>query len=211
MVKTSNFDVCVVGGAGHVGAPLAVLLAETGLRVLVQDLNEETMAKLAAGTMPFLEEGGDELLRRVLPTGRLGFSSNPADIKGIPYVVITIGTPVDEFQNPEIRRVTDCIDDLLPHLSDEQTLILRSTVFPGVTDYLHRHLEKRGRRPRIAFCPERVVQGYAIREMRELPQIVSGTTPAAEDAAAELFSRFAPKIVRMIVMEAEFAKLFANA
>jgi UDP-N-acetyl-D-mannosaminuronic acid dehydrogenase len=209
--SSPKYDACVVGGAGHVGAPLAILLAETGLRVLIQDLNEGTMAKLEAGEMPFLEEGGEEGLRRVLKAKKLGFSASAADIKDIPFVIITIGTPVDEFQNPEVRRVTDCIDALLPHLSDSQTLVLRSTVFPGVTDYLHRYLEQRGKHCKVAFCPERVVQGFAIREMRELPQIVSGTTKEAEDSAAELFSRFAPKIVRMVVMEAEFAKLFANA
>jgi UDP-N-acetyl-D-mannosaminuronic acid dehydrogenase len=212
-VKPSSpkYDACVVGGAGHVGAPLAILLAETGLRVLIQDLNEGTMEKLEAGEMPFLEEGGEEALKRVLKAKRLGFSASPADIKDIPFVIITIGTPVDEFQNPEVGRVTDCVDALLPYLSDSQTLVLRSTVFPGVTDYLHRYLEQRGHHCKVAFCPERVVQGFAIREMRELPQIVSGTTKDAEDSAAELFSRFAPKIVRMVVMEAEFAKLFANA
>ena len=169
------------------------------------------MAMLESGEMPFLEEGGEEALKRVLKSRTLGFSSSPADIKDIPFVIITIGTPVDEFQNPEVRRVTDCIDALLPYLSDSQTLVLRSTVFPGVTDYLHRYLTQRGKHCKVAFCPERVVQGYAIREMKELPQIVSGTTKEAEDGAAELFGRFAPKIVRMVVMEAEFAKLFANA
>lgn len=211
MTKKSSYQACVVGGAGHVGAPLAILLAESGLRVLIQDLNKATMALLSAGELPFIEEGGEESLRSVLSQGRLGFSSDPADIAGIPHVIVTIGTPVDEFHNPQVSAVTSCVDALLPHLSDDQTLILRSTVFPGVTNYLHRHLEQRGKRPRIAFCPERVVQGYAIREMRELPQIVSGTTPAAEDSAAALFSRFAPQIVRMVVMEAEFAKLFSNA
>ena len=208
---TRNYDVCVVGGAGHVGAPLAILLAETGLRVLIQDVNERTMAQLESGEMPFLEEGGEEALKRVLAAKMLGFSASPESIKDVPYIVITIGTPVDEFQNPEVRCVTDCIDKLLPYISDSQTLVLRSTVFPGVTDYLHRYLEQRGKHCKVAFCPERVVQGYAIREMKELPQIVSGTSKDAEDNAAELFSRFAPKIVRMVVMEAEFAKLFANA
>src|SRR5438874_2319625 len=151
-----TYDVCVVGGAGHVGAPLAILLADTGLRVLVQDVNPDTMAQLQAGTMPFLEEGGEESLRAVLGRGLLGFSDDPADVKGIPHIVITIGTPVDEFQNPEVRHITDCIGALLPYLSDDQTLILRSTVFPGVTDFLHRYLEQRGRHPKVAFCPERV-------------------------------------------------------
>jgi UDP-N-acetyl-D-mannosaminuronic acid dehydrogenase len=63
----------------------------------------------------------------------------------------------------------------------------------------------------VAFCPERVVQGYGLKELRELPQIVSGTTPQAEQEAAKLFERIAPEVVVLKPLEAEFAKLFANA
>jgi len=126
-------------------------------------------------------------------------------------VVLTVGTPIDEFHNPVLRAITDCIDTLLPYISDNQTILLRSTVFPGVTSFLQRYLESRGKRPKVAFCPERIVQGHAVKEMTTLPQIVSGTTPEAEAEAAQLFSRIAPKIVRMQPMEAEFAKLFCNA
>ena len=211
MKTSSRYDACVVGGAGHVGAPLAILLAKTGLRVLIHDVNRRAMDRIAEGELPFMERGGTELLQQALESGLLSFSTDPADVANIHHVVVTIGTPVDEFQNPELRAVTRCVDALIPFLTDDQTLILRSTVFPGVTEFLGRYLEARGRRPRIAFCPERVVQGLAIEEMQALPQIVSGLTPEAEDSGAELFSRFAPKIVRMVVMEAEFAKLFANA
>jgi UDP-N-acetyl-D-mannosaminuronic acid dehydrogenase len=146
-----------------------------------------------------------------LAEGKLGFSNNVADIRGIPYVILTIGTPVDEFHNPVLRVLTDCMDTLLPHLSDDQTIILRSTVFPGATDFLDGYLKSRGRKTLIAFCPERVVQGKAIREIQSLVQMISGTTPAAEDSAARLFSQVAHKVVRLKPMEAEFAKLFCNA
>jgi UDP-N-acetyl-D-mannosaminuronic acid dehydrogenase len=63
----------------------------------------------------------------------------------------------------------------------------------------------------MAFCPERVVQGHSLNELQQLPQIVSGVTPEAEEAAARLFSTIAPSIVRMKPKEAEFAKLFSNA
>jgi UDP-N-acetyl-D-mannosaminuronic acid dehydrogenase len=107
--------------------------------------------------------------------------------------------------------VTDCVDQLIPHLSDDQTLILRSTVFPGVTELVDEHLRARGKHAKVAFCPERVVQGQATRELQSLPQIISGMTPEAEEVAADIFSRFAPKVVRMVPKEAEFAKLFSNA
>ena len=89
--------------------------------------------------------------------------------------------------------------------------MLRSTVSPGTTDGLHDHLRANGKNPKVAFCPERVVQGQAIEEIRSLAQIVSGTTPEAEREAAALFERVSPRIVRLAPVEAELAKLFGNA
>ncbi|HRC55020.1 MAG: nucleotide sugar dehydrogenase [Myxococcales bacterium] len=211
MGKSAAHDVCIVGGAGHVGAPLALVFAKHGYRTLIYDLNATALDTLAQGRMPFLEEGGEELLREVLPTGRLSMTSKVSDLANVPLIVLTIGTPIDEFHNPMLRVVFDCLDGLLPYLDDSQTLILRSTVFPGVTEHVQRYLEQRGKKTMVAFCPERVVQGHSLRELQTLPQIVSGTSPAAEDIAAKLFSSIAPKIVRMLTKEAEFAKLFSNA
>jgi UDP-N-acetyl-D-mannosaminuronic acid dehydrogenase len=207
----STYDVCVIGGAGHVGAPLAVVMATKGLRTLVYDLDPAAMATLAKGTFPFLEEGGEPELAKALASGNLSFTTEISKLRGIPDLIVTIGTPIDEFHNPMLRVVRQCIDDLLPYLSDEQTIILRSTVFPGVTEYVHDYLRSQGRQTKVAFCPERVVQGEAIKELQSLPQIVSGTTPEAEEEAARLFSKIAQKIVRMVPKEAEFAKLFSNA
>lgn len=208
---SAKYDVCVIGGAGHVGAPLAVVMATRGLRTLVYDLDPVAMATLAKGTFPFLEEGGEPELAKALASGNLSFTGDISALRGIPDLIVTIGTPIDEFHNPMLRVVRQCIDDLMPYLSDDQTIILRSTVFPGVTEYVHEYLRSNGRRTRVAFCPERVVQGQAIKELQSLPQIVSGTTPEAEDEAARLFARVAQKIVRMVPKEAEFAKLFSNA
>jgi UDP-N-acetyl-D-mannosaminuronic acid dehydrogenase len=204
-------DVCIVGGAGHVGAPLAILLATKGLRTLIYDVNVRTMELLASGRMPFFEEGATPLLEQALADERLSFTSQAAGAAGVPIVIVTIGTPIDEFHNPMLSVVQRCIDDLLPHLSDGQTIILRSTIFPGVTDWVHRYLKTRGKRINVAFCPERVVQGFSIRELQTLPQIVSGTSTQAEDIAGKLFSMIAPKVVKMIPKEAEFAKLISNA
>jgi UDP-N-acetyl-D-mannosaminuronic acid dehydrogenase len=207
----SRFDVAVVGGAGHVGAPLAMVLASKGQRTLAYDINRATLAQLERGEMPFLEAGGPELLAKVLGSGRLTFSSDPTDLADTPIVILTIGTPIDEFHNPKVDIVTRCVDQLLPHLSVEQTIILRSTVSPGVTDYVGRYLAQHGKPLGVAFAPERVVQGFAIQEMQDLAQIVSGTTPEAEEVAARLFGMIAPTIVRMRPKEAEFAKLITNA
>jgi UDP-N-acetyl-D-mannosaminuronic acid dehydrogenase len=206
-----NADVTVVGGAGHVGIPLVLALAESGLRVNVNDLSRRTLDILAAGRLPFMEDGAEPVLARALADKRLVFTDKPRDVSIRGPVIITIGTPVDEFFNPVRKVVQDCIDSLLPRLVDGQLIILRSTVFPGTTDWLASYLDEQGRRLKVAFCPERVVQGNGLAELRGMPQIVSGKTEEAADEAAALFERIAPEIVRLSPMEAEFAKLFANA
>jgi UDP-N-acetyl-D-mannosaminuronic acid dehydrogenase len=204
-------DITVVGGAGHVGIPLVLALAEVGFRVNVNDTNRVSIDMLQAGCLPFIEHGAEAVLKQALLDRRLAFTRSPEGVsKGGP-VIITIGTPIDEFLNPVRKVVQDCIDDVLPFLSDGQLVVLRSTVFPGTTDWLASYLQSKGRDLLVAFSPERIVQGAGLIELRELPQIVSGTTPEAERAVAELFGRITAEVVVLSPIEAEFAKLFTNS
>jgi UDP-N-acetyl-D-mannosaminuronic acid dehydrogenase len=157
-----NADVTVVGGAGHVGIPLVLALANAGARVNVNDINQDTLDILKSGRLPYIEYDAAELLAKALAEQRLVFTNSPSQISRKSTVIVTIGTPVDEFLNPVRRVVQNCIDSILPHVDDGQLLILRSTVFPGTTDWLHTYLESKGRNLKLAFCPERVVQGYGI-------------------------------------------------
>lgn len=206
-----NADVTVVGGAGHVGIPLVLALAEAGLRINVNDLNLETLNALQSGRLPFIEEGAEDALGRALAAKRLVFTSSPDLISTSGPAIVTIGTPVDEFLNPVRKVVQECIDWMLPTLRDGQLLVLRSTVFPGTTDWLNNYLAAKGRKLKVAFCPERVVQGFGLKELRAMPQIISGCTAEAEREAAALFERITPEVVTVKPMEAEFAKLFCNA
>jgi UDP-N-acetyl-D-mannosaminuronic acid dehydrogenase len=209
--KARSADITVVGGAGHVGIPLVLAFTEAGLTVNVNDLNEAALMTLRSGKLPFIEHGAAPLLARALGGNKLLFTSAPDAIGRRGPVIITIGTPVDEFLNPVQSEVQRCVDALLPHVSDEQLLILRSTVYPGTTDWLQDHLRRLGRKNGVAFCPERVVQGYGIKELREMPQIVSATSHDAEKEAIEIFRLIAPELVVVKPIEAEFAKLFNNA
>ena len=204
-------DLTVVGGAGHVGIPLVLSFAAKGLTVNVNDLNLDSLAALKSGRLPFIEYGAEELLKDALRDDRLIFTSTPAGISASGPIIVTIGTPVDEFLNPERHVILKCIDDLLPHLDDGQLLILRSTLYPGTTDSVLAHLKRKQRDLKVAFCPERIVQGYGIEELDRMPQIVSGTTPEATEEATALFRTIAPEIVQLEPIEAEFAKLFGNA
>ena len=206
-----DVDVCVVGGAGHVGAPLAVVLATRGFRTLIYDTNPAAVRAILSGHFPYVETGGDVRLAEALASGRIEGTSDPAGVARAGVVILTIGTPVDEFQNPVWDAVSNCVEGLLPHLGGASLLVLRSTVAPGTTDRLQGFLAARGLSLPVAFCPERVVQGEAIDEIQHMPQIISGTSREAEARAAELFGRIASSLVCMRPLEAEFAKLFCNA
>ncbi len=204
-------DICVVGGAGHVGLPLSIIFATKGQRVLIYDLDQKAIDVIRSGQMPFMELGAEPLLRDVLSKGLLTFTTRAEDVAGAATVVITIGTPVDEFLTPSLRVITRCFDDLLPFLSEEQLIVIRSTVYPGVTDSMAKYVHSKGKRLKFAFCPERIVEGHAVEELQTLPQIVSGTTVQAEEDAAKLFRLIAPEVVRMSPIEAELVKVFSNA
>lgn len=208
---SSTHQLCVVGGAGRVGLGLSLVFASKGQRVLIYDIDETVLGKIGRGELPFFERDAQPLLQKALDSGTLELSSRSESVRGIPNVIVIIGTPIDKFHNPDLSAFVRCFDQMRSSLSDDQLIILRSTVYPGVTKWLQGYLAQHGLKPSIAFCPERIVEGHAVRELQTLPQIVSGLTPEAEERAAALFLRIAPSTVRMQPMEAEFAKLFANA
>lgn len=193
------------------GLPLAIVFASMGKRVLIHDINTKALEMISRGIMPFLEQGAEALLREVLSQGCLSVSSDCSEVAGVPTLIVTLETPVDELLNPKMKEMIQAFDSFIPILSDDQLVILRSTVYPGTTAWLDRYLRLKGKYPKVAFCPERITQGHAIDELKGLPQIVSGTSQEAEDRAAEIFSQIAPEIIRLSPMEAELAKLFCNA
>ena len=194
-MPASAYDICVVGGAGHVGAPLAVVLACCGFRTLIYDLNHAAVRSLLAGGFPFVEEGGEAALHEALASGRLSGSSSREDVAQAETLVLTIGTPIDEFQNPGWQAVNSCVAELITHLRKTKLIVLRSTVSPGTTDRLQHYVRSKGLEVLVAFCPERVVQGRAIDEIQRMPQIISGTSPEAEQRAAVIFGRLATNLV----------------
>ncbi|WP_406694872.1 nucleotide sugar dehydrogenase [Singulisphaera sp. Ch08] len=205
-----RYDVCVVGGCGHVGLPLALSFAREGLSVSVYDIDEEAIATVRAGRMPFMEAGAGAILRDVI--GRsLEVANDPGMVAASRHIIVIIGTPVDEHLNPTFHAMRRFFVSLLPHLKDGQCLILRSTVFPGATAKVRELVEASGRDVRVAFCPERVAEGHAIEEFATLPQIVAGCDDEAFAMAAELFGRISRSIVRLEPVEAELSKIFTNA
>jgi UDP-N-acetyl-D-mannosaminuronic acid dehydrogenase len=196
--------VVIVGGGGHIGLPLALVLTNIGHFVTALDVNEQAVETINSGTMPFMEEGAETLLKQVLKTSRFVATTDMQVLADAEIIIICIGTPVDEHLSPVPRVFTQLLDSMKPWLNSSQLLILRSTVYPGSTKLAGAHLSDF--KLDIAFCPERILQGKAIEELGTLPNIISGLTESAIKRAEEFFSDLGP-VVLASVEEAEFAKL----
>ena len=203
-------DYCVVGGCGHVGLPLAMAFARTGISTVSFDIDPAAVEAVNAGRMPFEEPEAPEILAEILGARSFRASTDPAVVRAASVVIVVVGTPVDEHLNPDTQAVPDAVTALGPHLRDGQLLVLRSTVFPGVTRLVEERIARLGLAIDVAFCPERIAEGKAFTELYSLPQIVSGRTPSAVARATEVFSRLTSSIVETTPEEAELAKLFTN-
>ncbi len=202
--------ITIVGGCGHVGLPLGLAFAKKGFSVFLLDVNPEAVAKVNQGIMPFKEEGAQETLEQHMGKN-LNATSDPQCLAESNSVIFVTGTPIDEYHHPRIQDVVQVIQSYLPLLKPEHLIILRSTVYPGVVSVIDDLLSSKWSGRKLAFCPERIIQGKGLQEIAALPQIVSATTPQAVQEAAALFSHIAPKIIHLEPKEAELAKLMANA
>jgi len=153
------YDVCIIGGCGHVGLPLGLALADRGQRVVLYDINEATVDKVNHKIMPFLEEGAPEILTRAVDARRLVATTDITVISKAHVLVLVIGTPVDGHLNPRLHDVMDTIKKMIPHMDDTQLLVLRSTLYPGVTEKIRDYLRSRGKGNDVVFCPERTAEG----------------------------------------------------
>jgi UDP-N-acetyl-D-mannosaminuronic acid dehydrogenase len=137
--------------------------------------------------MLFSEPGAGPLLEKPVAAGRLKASTDPAIVATAEHVIVVIGPPVDEHLNPDQAAITKALSGCAGYLRDGQILILRSTVYPGVTALVEKMAAGLGVEKDVAFCPERIAEGNAMTELFELPQIVSSRTPNGVERASRLF------------------------
>ncbi|MBJ79721.1 MAG: nucleotide sugar dehydrogenase [Myxococcales bacterium] len=199
-----------MGGCGHVGLPLGLALANAGQKVIAFDINAEKVESTNQGRMPFRDQGADELLKEVLAQERFLCTTERECLKDVEVIISVTGTPVDEHLNPRLDDIQQALLSCAEMFNSKQLLVLRSTIYPGTTKHIEEELQRRGLAMDVAFCPERVAEGYALEEIRSLPQIVSGCSRQAEDRAAKLFALLTQDIVRLDPLSAELAKLFTN-
>jgi UDP-N-acetyl-D-mannosaminuronic acid dehydrogenase len=203
-------DVAIIGGCGHVGLPLGIALASRGLRVTLVDISQAAVDTVNLGRLPFREPGAQTLLKEATASGALRATCDESAVARAETVIVVIGTPVDEHLNPDLRSIVKAIRVALPFFRDGQLVVLRSTVYPGVTRQIERLFAEADVNVDVAYCPERIAEGHAMVELFSLPQIVSARTDSARAKAGKLFGTLTGSIVDLEPEEAELAKLFTN-
>ena len=209
-------SVSIIGACGHIGLPLALVLADAGFEVTGIDLDANRIEEIMSGHMPYVEEGAEELLARLLPTGRLRFSTDHSSVNKSDVLMIIIGTPIDDNLNARIDPLLDLLRQLKGLLRPGQLVVLRSTVSPGTTELFKAELEdgtdlKEGKDITLVFAPERVLQTKAITEIADLPQLIGAFSDEGFETASRFFRKFVKShLLKLSPVEAELGKLMTN-
>src|SRR5438093_3506402 len=202
-------------GLGRIGLPLALSFADRGLEVVGVEREPRVLELVGEGRMPFSETGTQELLERVLPTGRLRLTQRIQDAAEADHVVLTLGTPTHVHVEIDVSQIRGAIDGLLPLFHQGQTIILRSTVAPGTTEWVAGYIEQRrgfavGEDVFVAHVPERIAVNHFLEEIATLPCIVGGVGAGSGESAARLVAVFGTEIVHTTPGEAELANSWTN-
>jgi UDP-N-acetyl-D-mannosaminuronic acid dehydrogenase len=204
-----------VVGLGRVGLPLALSFAGRGLDVIGIEREEAVLASLDAGQMPFRETGTQELLDEVLAEGRFERTRIVQEAARADHIVLTLHTPSYSHIEIDISQIRGVIDDLLPVLREGHSIILRSTVAPGTTEWVAGYVEQRrgfkvGEELFVSHVPERIAENHFLEEIATLPCIIGGVGDGSGPRAAELFEVFGTEIVQTTPVQAELAKIWTN-
>lgn len=208
-------DIGVIGGAGHVGLPLGIILADAGFEVSLIDKDEEKLARISNGVLPYREPGGEELLTDAIEAGTLETTTEIEQIRDCDAIFVVIGTPIDEHHNPQMDRLLSLVDELVGYLSPGQLLSFRSTLYPGTTRIVQDRIEDAGfeigEEIYLSFAPERIAQHRAFQEVVSLPQLIGAFDNESYERTKDLFDTFLESnCYRLNPTEAELGKLFTN-
>ena len=199
-------DIAIIGGAGHIGLPLGLLLANKKKKVILYDKNKINLNLIEKSKLPFMEKNGLKLLKknkkRIFPT------SNKKLLENAKIIIICIGTPVKNSK-PDLKFFFKVFREIKPFLNPKKLLIVRSSIYPGSIYKIQKYLGKKYKN--ISYCPERVVQGESISELPKLPQIISGLSPLSINHSKNIFDLICKKTIVTSILEAELIKLFSNS
>lgn len=199
-----------VVGLGFVGLTLAVFLSRK-TAVLGVESSEHKRDLVSSGVSPFFEPHLNDELSQALQSSRLRVSAKPERSPSPTVFFLTVGTPIDKGQ-VDLGYLTGVVEEVAAVAKDEDLVIVRSTVSIGTTrNLVWRKLTSLGLKTRVAMAPERTIEGTALAELQDLPQIVGGMDREATELARDFFNSHGVKTVVVETPEAaELVKLAAN-
>lgn len=188
-------------GLGYVGLPVACMFAEAGFQVTGVEIRAERVARINAGESPIEgeEPGLAELLARVVASGRLRSTTDYEELRACDVVLIDVETPVDEDHVPRYGALRAACRALGPVLKPGALVVVESTIAPGTIDRVVRPLleETSGKRSGVDFfvgaCPERVMPGKLLSNLRSLSRVCGGETPEVAAAMIALYRTIIPQ------------------
>ena len=208
-MKINKQEISIIGGAGHVGFPLGIAFASKKFKVNLIDKNKIFLDKIKKGIPPFLEKGAKKVLKKTLFKKKIFVSNNYESIKTSKFIIICIGTPINQNLKPRVKEFLSFFYFLKKIVNKSQIIIIRSSIFPGVFNKVSKILDKKNKN--IVYCPERIVQGNSLEELPKLPQILAGKNNFSINEVKKLFAKITKTIITTTVLEAELIKLFSNA
>jgi UDPglucose 6-dehydrogenase len=211
-------------GTGYLGATHAACMAQIGHDVLGVDIDPGKVAKLQSGEVPFFEPGIEDIVRDNLASGRLRFTDSYVEAANFANVFfLTVGTPqIDTGLGANLSYLDAAIDTLAPHLNRPALIVGKSTVPVGTAERLARRMRSiapAGDHLALAWNPEFLREGFAVRDTLHPDRIVVGVERPCEKRAAETLAELyrplssdddIPFLVTSLAT-AELAKVAANA
>ena len=208
--------VFVVVGLGRVGLPLSSVLANSGFNVIGIDVDENKLESVRNSKCPFFDPPLQESLEKSIGSGRLTVSKTLQE--KVDVIFLTVGTPSSTEGSVDYSQLYTAIDEICSINLLQKLIILRSTLPPKTTeDIIIPLLENKtnlkcGKDFALAVCPERILEGKAIKEIYDLPEIIGGVNEISNKIAKEVFLKINNKkeILFTTPTGAELAKLFTN-
>ena len=209
MSKIDSKSISIIGGAGHIGLPLGLSFAQKKFKIKLIDVNQENLEKIKKGIVPHKEINAEKILKKCLKSKNLLTSNSLNKISNSKFIIVCIGTPINKNLKPEIKKFINFIKNLKSKIKKDNILIIRSSIYPGMITKIEKIFGKKNKN--IVYCPERIVQGYALKELPKLPQIIASNNKSAKKSVKKIFNLICKKVIETSVLEAELIKLFSNA
>ncbi len=184
-LRTKQLKIAIVG-FGYIGTCIGAVLAEKGYKVIGIDTKKETVKEINNGKTSINEPSLKELVKKNVHKKHLSSTTDFSSIKEVDVIIITVGTPLGNNYEPDMGQITAASEEVSKYLRNGHVVILKSTVPPYTTENVVKPILEQSQSADItlAFCPERLAEGRAIKELQTIPVVIGGMNEESTEIAA---------------------------